>query len=63
MSYGEDRSELPRRSAVYVDRILKGARAGDPPVERAAVNLRTAKALRLTIPEAILMRATKVIGR
>ena len=68
MSYGEDRSDWPRRAAVYVDRILKGTRAGDLAVERPmkfdfAVNLKTAKALRLTIPDSILARATKVIGQ
>ena len=66
MSYGADVDEVMRRAASFVDRILKGTRPGDLPVEQPTrfpfiVNLRTAKALGLTIPPSILARATQLI--
>lgn len=66
MSYGPSVPELLRRGAAYVDRILKGAKPGDLPVERPmqfdlVINLKTAKALGLTMPPSILIQATKVI--
>jgi putative tryptophan/tyrosine transport system substrate-binding protein len=66
MSYGADQSEPFRRAAVFVDKILKGTKPADIPVEQPmrfelAINLKTAKALDLTIPPIVLMRATKVV--
>jgi putative ABC transport system substrate-binding protein len=66
MGYGVNRVELFRRTAYFVDRILKGAKPGDLPVEQAstfdfAINLKTAKALGLTIPPSLLQRADQVI--
>src|SRR5262249_18076494 len=66
MSYGVDLAETYQRAASYVDLILKGAKPGELPVQLSAkfelvVNLKTAKALGLTIPEPFLQRADEVI--
>jgi putative ABC transport system substrate-binding protein len=66
ISYGTDQADTWRRAASYVDRILRGAKPAELPVQfpakfEMAVNLRTAKALRLAIPPSIWLRATEVI--
>ena len=66
MSYGPDHIDLSRRAAVYIDKILKGARPAELPVEQASryqlvVNLKTAKALGLTIPPGLLLRADEIL--
>jgi len=66
MSYGPSLRNNFRRAASYVDRILKGARPGDLPIEQPTqfdliINLRAAKALGLTMPSSLMLRADRVI--
>ena len=66
MSYAPNNAELFRGAATYVDKILKGAKPGNLPVQEPAkfelvINLKTAKALGLTIPQPLLLRADRLI--
>jgi putative ABC transport system substrate-binding protein len=66
LGYGPNLAELYRQAAKYADRVIKGARPADLPIERPSkfeliVNLKTARALGLTIPPSLLARADKVV--
>jgi len=66
VSYGTDINDVWRRASVFVDKILKGAKPADLPVEQSArfelaINLRTAKAIGLTIPPSLLQSADQII--
>jgi putative ABC transport system substrate-binding protein len=66
LAYGRDSTEAARRTAWYVDRLLRGAKPNELPIEqpmtfRLTINMKTAKALGLTIPPSLLLRADQVI--
>ena len=66
MSFGPNYAEMHRRAAAYVDRILRGAKPGELPIElptkfELIVNIKAAKALDLTIPQSVLVRADEIV--